>query len=132
MTNVLIVDDEPLILSSFSRALRTNPQYKVWTASNAHKAFGILTKKPIDLVISDIVMPGMNGISMTELILRHWPELKVILVTGYHSINAEDIAKKAGASNYLIKPVSIHMLRKAVEYTLGKSHTAEQPVAMGF
>jgi len=78
----------------------------------------MLLKNHIDVVVSDIVMPGMNGISLMELILRHWPEVKVILVTGHPSSHARDEASSSGASHFLVKPVPIGVLRKAVDEAL--------------
>ncbi len=117
MAHVLIVDDEPVILSTFSKALK-HQHHRVWTAANAHKAFPMLLNNRIDVVVSDIVMPGMNGISLMELILRHWPEVKVILVTGHPSSLARDQAQNSGASHFLVKPVPIGVLRTAVDEAL--------------
>ncbi len=105
MARVLIVDDEPLILRTFATIL-TADGHETWRASRAAKAQAILSKQEIDVVVSDVVMPEMNGISLLELISRHWPTTKVILITGQPSHEFQTDAQSHGAYDYLVKPIS--------------------------
>jgi two-component system NtrC family sensor kinase len=105
MARVLIVDDEPLILRTFAAILKADG-HETWRASRATKAQAILSKQEIDVVVSDVVMPEMNGISLLELISRHWPTTKVILITGQSTQDLRVAAHTHGAYDYLIKPIS--------------------------
>jgi DNA-binding NtrC family response regulator len=114
MARVLIVDDEPLILRTFA-AILTADGHETWRASRAAKAQAILSKQEIDVVVSDVVMPEMNGISLLELISRHWPATKVILITGQPSREIRADASAHGAYDYLIKPISRTKLCEIVQ-----------------
>ena len=81
MSRILLVDDEPIILRTFASFLKSEG-HETWTAARAAKAQSILRSHDIDVVVSDVIMPEMNGISLLELISRHWPEIRVILITG--------------------------------------------------
>lgn len=114
MARVLIVDDEPLILRTFAAFLEADG-HQTWSASRASKAQAILGKQEIDVVVSDVVMPEMNGISLLELISRHWPETQVILITGEPTQDVRAAADTHGAYEYLIKPISRAKLCEVVQ-----------------
>jgi len=114
MARILVVDDEHLIVSAYTRVLRHNG-HEVYCASRATKAGAILQKSEIDVIVSDLIMPGMNGISFMELVRRHWPEIPVILITGFPSLSSEQSARTSGAFAFLSKPVSVPELRATVE-----------------
>jgi len=114
MARILVVDDEYLILSAYARVLRASG-YEVVSASRASKAQTLLQKHVIDVIVSDIIMPGMNGISFLELLCRHWPEIPVILITGFPSLSSEQSLRRQGAFAYLPKPVSVPELRATIK-----------------
>ncbi len=115
---VLLVEDEPMVRSVAERAL-TRHGYQVITADNGEDALEILDKgEPIDLLISDVVMPGMDGPAMVREARKSWPELKVLFMSGYaeeqlrKSIDIENV-------NFLPKPFSVTELAEAARNTLG-------------
>ncbi len=81
-TNILIVDDEAEIRDALSRHFRFLG-YEVDTASNGREALDKLSEYKFDIVISDIVMPIMNGVDLLRAIRRDFPMIRVIIITGY-------------------------------------------------
>ena len=109
---VLLVEDEPMVRSVAERAL-TRHGYTVITADNGEDALEILAKnEPIDLLISDVVMPGMDGPTMVREARQSRPELKILFMSGY----AEEQLRKSidiENDNFLPKPFSVTDLAEA-------------------
>jgi DNA-binding NtrC family response regulator len=101
--NVLVVDDEELYRRALERIL-TRVGYRVVCARDASEAMGIVASEPIDLVLSDIQMPGINGIELVRKIREHDADLPCIVLTGYGSSETSVEALRAGAFWYLEKP----------------------------
>jgi len=115
---VLIVDDKENIREVLS-AILGDEGYKVLTAGNAGEALEILASASPDAVISDIKMPGTSGLQLQESIRRMDPELPVVLITAFGSIDSAVEAIKRGAYDYLTKPIDHErlkmVLKRAVE-----------------
>ena len=114
---VLLVEDEPMVRSVAERAL-TRHGYTVLTADNGEDALEIIARnEPIDLLISDVVMPGMDGPTMVREARQSRPELKVLFMSGYaeeqlrKSIDIENV-------NFLPKPFSVTDLAEAARRTV--------------
>ncbi len=101
---VLFVDDEANILSALKRLFR--PQgYVIHLADSGAAALAILEKEPVDLVVSDMRMPEMNGAQLLEQVRNRWPETVRILLTGYSEMSATvDAINKGGIYRYIAKP----------------------------
>jgi len=101
---VLCVDDEPAILSALKRALRA-PDIAVITATSGAQALELMAELPVDLVISDMRMPGMDGAQLLERACREWPDVVRILLTGHSDTAATILAVNRGRIfRYLQKP----------------------------
>ncbi|MBU0678572.1 MAG: sigma-54 dependent transcriptional regulator, partial [Verrucomicrobia bacterium] len=105
---VLVVDDEKNTRDGLSRALRRG--YNVLTAENGKEALDILAAKPVDVVLSDIRMPGMDGMALLQRILALQSQPVCILLTAYGSIETAVEAMKRGAYDFLTKPVNLDRL----------------------
>ncbi|WP_461534251.1 response regulator transcription factor [Sinomicrobium sp.] len=107
MISVIIIDDHPLVLNGFEFILKTHPEISLLsTFTNAEEALAYLDDHPVDVVLADINMPGINGIDATTVIKRKQPKTHVIAVS---NINESSIVQRmldAGASGYLLKNVS--------------------------
>jgi response regulator RpfG family c-di-GMP phosphodiesterase len=119
---VLCVDDEPGILSALKRALRS-PDIAVITATSGDQALEVMAELPIDLVISDMRMPGMDGAQLLERICRDWPDTVRILLTGYSDTAATVLAVNRGRIfRYLHKPWDerelVQSVREGLEFRL--------------
>jgi DNA-binding response OmpR family regulator len=127
---ILVVDDEEQIRSVLARYL-TLMGYQVDTASSGEKALDLLRQKPYDVAVLDIRMPGLDGVEVMERALQMSPDLAIIFLTGYASIESAIAAVRANAIDYLLKPVSVRDLASAVARSLerraqaGRSRTQQ-------
>ncbi len=116
--SILLVDDEELVLDSLSAVLKKEG-YDVRCAKSGDEALGIIREKGgYDLVITDIKMDGMNGIEVAEKVRDITPETRVMVITGYGSLETAVKAQHRGVSDYLIKPINIQTLRNSVRRAL--------------
>ncbi len=115
---ILVVDDEENICRSVSKILTRNG-FAVDSAFNAQDAVKRISDTPFDLVITDLMMPTTDGMELLKIIRDHYPELNVVMITGYASIESAVKAVKLGAAGYLPKPFTPEELmtvtKKALE-----------------
>lgn len=100
---VLVVDDEAIVRESL-RDWLIDVGYQVFTAENGPKALEIIEKERLGIVITDLVMPGMDGIEMMERAKEIQPDIEVIIITAYASIPTAIAAMRKGAYDYIEKP----------------------------
>ncbi|MFN4033097.1 MAG: HD domain-containing phosphohydrolase [Fimbriimonadales bacterium] len=112
--HVLIVDDDTLVRETL-RFVLEDGGYRVYAASSGAEALQLLQQKPVDIVLSDIFMPGMNGFDLLRQIREHAPDTPVILITGYGNIEMAREALKQGASDFITKPYNIHEIPIMIE-----------------
>ena len=118
---VLVVDDEENARIGLSCFL-SQEGYDVATASDGAEALEILRDNPhTSLIISDINMPGMNGMSLLREVNRQHPEMAIIMVTAYGEVESYIDAMNLGAFEYLHKPVRTEELKLAMRKVLAKS-----------
>ena len=101
---VLIVDDEEIVCLSYLRSL-TGAHCNVEVAWNGVEALLAMEQHRFDLVLLDLRMPGMDGMSVLRTIKQKWPETQVVVITGYPNIETAKEAVRQGAYGYLAKPV---------------------------
>ncbi len=118
---VLAVDDDPNILQVLEARL-ASAGFATRTAVNAENAIATLAATPVDLVVSDVKMPGMGGAGLLKEIMERWPGLPVILLTAYGSIPDAVSSMRTGAADYITKPFDGKALIAKVDGILrGKS-----------
>ena len=110
---VLLVEDEPLVCKAYARALE-RAGFEVSTAPDAEKAFECLQTIAPDCMVSDIAMPGADGVELLRRVREQDLDLPVILVTGYPDVQTAAKAVEYGAFRYLQKPVEFEALVAAV------------------
>lgn len=119
---VLIVDDEEDITWSISRHLRRNEALlNVQCVSSGVDALDLLAESKIDLIISDIKMPGLSGLELLRIVSEEWPETKVIIMTAFGSEVLENEVERIGTPFYIEKPFDLRYLRKLVFEALNLS-----------
>ena len=118
---ILIVDDELPVCKSIAGALHAE-RYDVTTSLSADEALAKLAGHPYDMVITDLMMPGMSGMELLEKIHDTHPETAVIMITGYPSVRSAVQAVKLGAFDYLPKPFTPNELRSLV----ARARTAQE------
>jgi EAL domain-containing protein (putative c-di-GMP-specific phosphodiesterase class I) len=109
---ILLVDDEPAILELFETVLSVD--YETETAVNGAEAIEKIRSHPFDVIVSDVSMPGMDGVELLRLIREQDLDVPVILVTGSPSVDSAIQAVEYGALLYLTKPIRPADLRKVV------------------
>jgi CheY-like chemotaxis protein len=111
---VLVVDDDPLVLVSTAGMLEDLGHTSV-EAKSGQEALGVLRGgRPVDLVVTDYAMPGMTGLQLAEELHRHWPQLPVVLATGYAELQGTTINRLTR----LPKPFGKVALAEAIEECL--------------
>src|SRR5438034_356407 len=118
-TRILIVDDDPFICRQLEE-LYSSQQYAVSSAPNAAEALRLLAEHEFSLAVVDLKIPGTDGIGLTREIRDRWPDLDVIMITGYASIKGAVEAIKQGASDYITKPFQKEEILLATEKILEK------------
>ena len=121
---IVVVDDDPGLLRLLSIRLRAE-KYEVDPVSNAAAAVDAVAKSRPDLVITDLRMPGSDGISLLRELQRRWPALSVILLTAHGTIPDAVRATQSGAFSFLTKPVEKEQLLEEVRRALKASGFAE-------
>ncbi len=113
---ILVVDDDKYVLESLLLFI-SDQGYRIITANNAIEALGFLETKDIQIVLTDIKMPGMNGIELAGRIHDQYPDLPVLIMTGFAEIDVAIGALKRGAFDFIYKPINydqlLHSLGKA-------------------
>jgi len=124
---ILVVDDEKGICENVKKILAKN-DYHVTQALSAKEALEMMAKESYSLLISDIVMPGKNGLELLKLVKEQWPLTKVIIMTAYASTDTAMKAIRLGALDYVPKPFTPKEIRSTVEKALS-GELCETPVS---
>ncbi len=127
---ILCVDDEPSILSALRRLFRTQG-YTIFSAGSGQEGLDLLAKEPIDLVISDMRMPQMDGAQFLEQVFQRWPDTQRILLTGYADVASTIAAVNQGKIwSYISKPWNDGELLLDVHRALAHSRLAREHAAL--
>ncbi len=120
--NVLIVDDSIEMLEVVRRQL-TAKNFYTFQTTNVTDAIEILKTASIDLLITDLQMPGIDGMQLIRYVTEHFPEIPTLVITGYPSVTGAVEALRSGVFDYLVKPFTQKELIQAVDQTLGKQRS---------
>jgi DNA-binding NtrC family response regulator len=115
---ILVVDDEVTAGRSIEKVL-AKKGFRIDFAESADEGLNKMEAELFELVLLDIMMPQVNGIEFLRIIKERWPNLKVVMVTGYPSIETAVEATRLGALDYISKPFTPNELREKVEQALG-------------
>jgi DNA-binding NtrC family response regulator len=114
MKRILVIDDEAIVRTSCLRALEPEG-YEVKVVASGKEGIEFLEKEPYALVLLDLKMPDMDGIEVLNRIKESWPETKVIIITGYSTVETAVHALRLGAFNFIEKPFTPDTLVNAVK-----------------
>lgn len=114
---IMVVDDEQSICRNVEKILTRN-NYQVTCATSADEALKIMAGQDFELVISDLVMPKVNGLELLKSIKTQWPATKAVMMTAYASTDTAMKAIRLGALDYLPKPFTPDELRNLVDQAL--------------
>jgi len=125
---ILVVDDDEVIRNLLMDTLSTMG-YQTWGASNGEEALAVLNQKKVDIVITDIKMPKVDGVRLLKKIKETQPDLPVLIITAYSFAYSQDQALKSGADGFLAKPFRIGKMEELIKSALSqkKSNTSQPP-----
>lgn len=122
---ILVIDDDPISLKNLRRILE-NEGYLVSTFSDPVRALSKMEQKAFDLVLTDIRMPGLDGLEVLERVKSRFPMTEIILITGYASLEGAVDATKKGAYHYLAKPFTPEQIRNVVAVALEEKRIRDE------
>lgn len=117
-TNILIVDDHAIVRTAISDMLEKSGKFEIFLAENGFEALAYAEETDLDLVLMDIIMPEKSGIATTRELIKKYPNLKILVLTG--SYDREDVFRmlEAGASGYVLKDAAQQELEFAIDKVL--------------
>ena len=127
MTNetILIVDDSIEMLEVLRRHLQSM-NFTTFQCTNVNDAIGILNQTTIDLLITDLQMPGINGMELVKYTSEHFPSIPKLVITGHPSVSNAVEAVRSGAIDYLVKPFTKEELISRIELSLVREKRANK------
>ncbi len=114
--SILVVDDE-LMMRKLVEKILSRDGFQVTLASDGNEALAILAQKKVDIVISDIKMPGLNGFELLQAVKKEYPSIAVIMMTAYGDTYSVKDALLLGADEYVTKPFRSQEIALMVERT---------------
>lgn len=130
MLNVLIVDDDETILSLLEEVFSNDPDLRITTLSDSEKAYQIIESGQFDLIITDLMMPKIDGLRLLQRSLSVKPDALVVIITGYASLETTLRAIHGGVYDYITKPFRIEEFRLLVHNAAARIHLMRQNKAL--
>src|SRR5690348_8685320 len=121
---ILIVDDEPGVLLT-TTAILQQEGYDVEPAATGTEAVEAIRQRHYDLVLTDLKMPGIDGLGVLAEVRKRSPLTVTVMMTGYGSVNSALDAVQLGAYEYLLKPIEVEDLKQAVRRSLERKRLSE-------
>ncbi len=115
--SILVVDDE-LLIRDLLYDFFSSQGWSIAVAENGVKALEVMKNRQVDVVLTDIKMPEMDGLELTSELKRSHPDTPVVLMTGFPSVDTAVSALRSRVVDYVIKPFNINQLFKLVEATV--------------
>lgn len=126
---VLIVDDDRSMCEMIEADLTSRGIQSEWRTS-AEEAVRLVSEKPFDVVLTDLQMPGMNGLALCERIVANRPDIPVVVMTAFGSLQTAVAAIRVGAYDFVSKPVELDMLALTLERAIQHRSLSEQVRAL--
>jgi DNA-binding NtrC family response regulator len=123
MARILVVDDEAPIRDILTRRL-SQWGHEVIAAHGAEAAVEEMSKRPAQIVFSDVIMPLRDGVWLAQQIRERWPETVIVAVSGAQEMNTVVKMRQYGAVDYVVKPIGREMLHQALERALARLTTS--------
>lgn len=113
---ILIADDESVIRDGVSRTILAQfPSFEVHAAADASEAADIMEREAVDIVLTDILMPGLNGLEFMKVSRRKYPNVKWVVISAHSEFSYAQKAVQLGARDYLLKPIGKPRLTELIE-----------------
>ncbi|SEO37825.1 response regulator [Paenibacillus sp. OV219] len=131
MNRLLIVDDEKFTVDGLYEMIEDTPglELDLYRAYSPEEALEWLSRTKIDIVLSDVRMPGMTGLELQQRIVAQWPRCKIIFLTGIHNLETAQLAVRSGSIDYILKTEGdeaiIRSIRKAIDSLEEESQSSQ-------
>jgi diguanylate cyclase (GGDEF)-like protein len=125
---ILIIDDDTGITDSMQQFIEM-AGYEAFGVNNAEEALEFLKKKPVQIVITDIMLPGMNGLELTDLVKRDY-DTDVVVMTGYSQDYSYEEAISKGASDFVFKPIRYEELLLRIKRVINERQLTKERIHM--
>ncbi|MBI1338421.1 MAG: response regulator [Phycisphaera sp.] len=126
--SVLVVEDEPRLRDLVVRAVR-DMELTVTGVANAESALSEMARQPAGIVVLDLMLPGMDGMALFEVIHKRWPGTRVIILTAFGDLETAQRSIRLGVVDFLRKPCSLGELEAALSRALSRVDPVEHPHA---
>jgi len=118
---ILIIDDDKIVLDSIVRILRYRKKYRIFTAADGFRAGQAVLEYDPDVIILDIMLPGINGFEVCRTVRKKNKQVKIIAVTGYNTEETKTKILQCGANAYMEKPFEMKELLNKIDELLKKN-----------
>lgn len=125
MFNILVVEDDKNMNHIYCSTLREN-SFNVYSATDGAEALEIIADKPMDLVISDIMMPEMNGYELTRYLRNDYPEMPILMISAKEDFEDKQRGFLVGIDDYMVKPVNLNEMLLRVNALLRRAKIASE------
>ena len=125
---ILIVDDEARMQRLFE--INLGPKYEVVTAGDGESALERVKSGDVNLLVTDLKMPGKNGMILLQEVHRIYPDLPIIIMTAYGTVEGAVPAMKEGAVDYILKPVKMEEMELLIEKTLSVRRLQDENLSL--
>src|SRR5690606_5360218 len=126
---ILAVDDQRYF-RVYLEDLLAQQGYEVRTAGAGEEALALLDQESFDVLVTDLVMPGLSGAELVGRVRARWPEQDVVVVTSVGDVRTAVDAMRAGASDYLLKPLDATLLNRSLEQILQRRRLRQEHAAL--
>ncbi len=125
---ILVIDDEVDMLTLLRMIIEDNTDYEVETTNSPSEGIKLLTEKNIDLVITDLKMPGLDGIELFDEFKEIKPDVPVIIITAYGSLETADEALEKGVADFIPKPFRKDSILFTIKRVLELARTKKENI----
>lgn len=124
MYTLLIADDEPLIRNGVKKIIDWESLgfSRIFLAEDGQEALDIIKNNHVDLVLTDIVMPFMDGLELSEILAKDYPQIHVVILTGHEDFEYAQKSVNLGVKNYILKPIGAESLYKKMKQICERLH----------
>ena len=124
---ILLVEDDTRLRTLVARLMRLFGFRDIAQANNGEEALEHLADRPVDLILTDMNMPGMDGIAMVRQLRKQGDQTPVIMLTGEDDAKTQARARRVGVNHYVHKPVDADELSQTIQRTLGEDPPKRRP-----
>jgi putative two-component system response regulator len=121
-TTLLVVDDEDAVRNALRKFL-IQQGYEVATAATGEEALGVLQRQKVTGILLDVNLPGINGVELVPQIMEIEPSVAILMLTAVNDATSAALCMQRGAFDYLIKPIDLGHLGRAIHHALQRRHT---------